>query len=39
MLSYGFNHAEAARSFFEVARLDSTRAMAYWELAYVLGPN
>ncbi|MFX1705963.1 hypothetical protein PV783_18495 [Chitinophaga sp. CC14] len=39
MLSYGFNHAEAARSFFEATRLDSTCAMAYWGLAYVLGPN
>lgn len=39
MLSYGFNHAEAARSFFEAARLDTACAMAYWGLAYVLGPN
>jgi len=39
MLSYGFNHAEAARSFFEATRLDSTCAMAYWGFAYVLGPN
>jgi hypothetical protein len=39
MLSYGFNHAEAARSFFEATRLDSTCAMAYWGYAYVLGPN
>lgn len=39
MLAYGFNHAEAARSFFEAARLDSTCAMAYWGFAYVLGPN
>lgn len=39
MLSYGFNHAEAARSFFEVTRLDSTCAMGYWAFAYVLGPN
>ena len=37
MLSYGFNHAEAARSFFEVSRLDSTCAMAYWGFAYVFG--
>jgi hypothetical protein len=28
MLSYGFNHAEAARSFFEATRLDSMCAMA-----------
>ncbi len=39
MLSYGFNHAEAARSFYEATRLDSTCAMAYWGFAYVLGPN
>lgn len=39
MLAYGFNHAEAARSFYEAARLDSTCAMAYWGYAYVLGPN
>lgn len=39
MLAYGFNHAEAARSFFEATRLDSTCAMAYWGFAYVLGPN
>lgn len=39
MLAYGFNHAEAARSFYEAARLDSGCAMAYWGYAYVLGPN
>ncbi|MCF3111457.1 hypothetical protein LL912_21910 [Niabella sp. CC-SYL272] len=39
MLAYGFNHAEAARSFFEATRLDSSCAMAYWGFAYVLGPN
>ncbi len=39
MLSYGFNHAEAARSFFEATRIDSTCAMAWWGYAYVLGPN
>lgn len=39
MLSYGFNHAEAARSFYEATRLDSACAMAYWGYAYVLGPN
>lgn len=39
MLSYGFNHAEAARSFYEATRLDSSCAMAYWGYAYVLGPN
>lgn len=39
MLAYGFNHAEAARSFYEATRLDTTCAMAYWGYAYVLGPN
>lgn len=39
MLAYGFNHTEAARSFYEATRLDSACAMAYWGFAYVLGPN
>lgn len=39
MLAYGFNHAEAARSFHEVSRLDPHCAMGYWGFAYVLGPN
>jgi len=39
MLAYGFNHAEAARSFYEATRLDTGCAMAYWGYAYVLGPN
>lgn len=39
MLSYGFNHAEAARSFQEAARLDPECAMAYWGMALVMGPN
>ena len=39
MLAYGFNHAEAARSFREAARLDPDCAMAYWGLALVIGPN
>ena len=39
MLAYGFNHAEAARSFYEATRLDTACAMAYWGFAYVLGPN
>ena len=38
-LSYGFNHAEAARAFAEAARLDPACAMAYWGQALVLGPN
>ncbi len=39
MLAYGFNHAEAARSFREAARLDPECAMAYWGMALVMGPN
>ncbi len=39
MLAVGFNHAEAARSFYEAIRLDSTCAMAHWGFSYVLGPN
>ena len=39
MLTYGFNHAEATRSFREAARLDPDCAMAYWGMALVLGPN
>lgn len=38
-LSYGFNHAEAARAFREAARLDSECAMCHWGVALVLGPN
>ncbi len=38
-LTYGFNHAEAERSFREAIRLDSTFAMAYWGTAHVLGTN
>jgi tetratricopeptide (TPR) repeat protein len=39
VLSYGFNHAEAARSFYYATKLDPDCAMAYWGFAYVLGPN
>lgn len=39
ILSFGFNHAEAARSFFEVTRQDPKCAMGWWGFAYVLGPN
>lgn len=39
LLANGFNHLEAARSFREALRQDSTCAMAYWGIAYVLGPN
>jgi len=39
VLSYGFNHAEAARSFYYATKLDPSCAMAFWGYAYVLGPN
>jgi tetratricopeptide (TPR) repeat protein len=39
VLAYGFNHAEAARSFRQAIKLDSDCAMCNWGLAYVLGPN
>ncbi|WP_436516858.1 tetratricopeptide repeat protein [Ekhidna sp. To15] len=39
IFTYGFNHGEAARSFREAIRLDSNFVMAYWGLAYTLGPN
>jgi tetratricopeptide (TPR) repeat protein len=38
-LTYGFNHAEAIRSFREAARLDTQCAMCYWGIAFALGPN
>lgn len=39
VLAWGFNHAEAGRSFLEAARLDPACAMCYWGAAWVLGPN
>ncbi|NJB86730.1 tetratricopeptide (TPR) repeat protein [Lewinella marina] len=39
VLAYGFNHAEAARSFYHATRLDPDSPMPYWGYAYVLGPN
>ncbi len=39
ILSYGFNHAEAVRSFREAQRLDPSCAMCFWGEAYALGPN
>jgi pimeloyl-ACP methyl ester carboxylesterase len=39
IFAYAFNHAEAIRSFREAARLDPTCAMAYWGVAFALGPN
>lgn len=37
--SYGFNHAEAARSFREAARLDPECGICWWGVALVNGPN
>lgn len=38
-LLFGFNHAEAIRSFREAARLDPDCAMCWWGVALALGPN
>ena len=37
--SYGFNHAEAERSFREAARLDPDCGICWWGVALVNGPN
>jgi tetratricopeptide (TPR) repeat protein len=37
--TYGFCHTEAVRSYREAARLDPDCAMAWWGVAYALGPN
>jgi tetratricopeptide (TPR) repeat protein len=39
VLLYGFNHAEAIRSFTAVTEADPQCAMAYWGIAYAHGPN
>jgi len=39
IMANNFNHAEAERSFREAIRQDTTFAMGYWGIAYVLGPN
>ena len=39
ILTYGFNHDEAGRSFREAARLDPKCAACWWGAALVLGPN
>src|SRR4029079_18314654 len=36
---YGFNHAEAIRSFARAAELDPTCAMCYWGIALAYGPH
>ena len=38
-LVYGFNHAEAIRSFTRAADLDPTCAMCYWGIALAYGPH
>ena len=38
-LAFGFNHAEAIRSFREAARLDPDCAMCWWGLSFALGSN
>ncbi|KAK0375080.1 TPR domain-containing protein [Colletotrichum limetticola] len=37
--AYAFNHEESARCFRKVIEYDPFCAMAYWGLAFVLGPN
>lgn len=39
ILAFGFNHAEAARSFRQAYTLDPGCALCYWGEALVLGPN
>jgi tetratricopeptide (TPR) repeat protein len=39
LLGYGFNHAEARRSFRAAQELDPSCAMCFWGEALVLGPN
>jgi tetratricopeptide (TPR) repeat protein len=39
VFAFGFNHAEAARSFYYATKLDSLSAMCFWGYGYVLGPN
>ena len=38
-LVYGFNHDEAERAFREAVRIDPNCAMAWWGIAYGMGPN
>ncbi|KAI0007182.1 TPR domain protein [Xylariaceae sp. FL0662B] len=37
--SYGFNHDESAKCFERAIACDSDCALAYWGLAYAIGPN
>lgn len=36
---YGFHHEEAIKCFEKAAEIDPNCAMAYWGIAYALGPN
>jgi tetratricopeptide (TPR) repeat protein len=38
-LVYGFNHAEAIRSFTRATELDPSCGMCYWGIAYAYGPH
>lgn len=38
-LLFGFNHDEAEKAFQQAAKLDPNMAMAYWGIAYAVGPN
>jgi len=38
-LTFGFNHAEAIRSFRQAARIDGNCAMCWWGVAFALGSN
>jgi tetratricopeptide (TPR) repeat protein len=38
-LVYGFNHAEAIRSFTRAAELDPACGICWWGIAYALGPH
>jgi len=37
--TYGFNHEEAVKCFERAIAADETCAMAYWGIAYAIGPN
>jgi tetratricopeptide (TPR) repeat protein len=39
VLTYGFDHSDAEVSYLEAARHDPQFAMAFWGVAFVLGPN
>src|SRR5690242_4239237 len=39
ILTFGFNHAEAIRSYGDAIKLDPACAICYWGIALALGPN